>query len=487
MPPPAPNRLMVLEWMVVIRVCCKLEAHWLEKNHQDRRAHLTPSLLRLSAVGLSSPRAMRLQLVLAQKCAAAGLSNPRAIVADGAPARQSQRGSGRPQRGDVAWAPPPAVALPSSSRARSRSAPPRAAGSTRRAEPTWPEPARAEGAEAAAAVARPCSPRHCGRRERREPGPRPLPLLAGPERNEGCGGGQRERVGTRQERQRGSARSPPSAPGGEGGHGRRGRSGRSPAAMGFAPALAVAVAPSQALVRRRPRHRRRPLPLHPCCLLARRPDPPLGPAPAPAVPCAGRPSPSVPCAGRPTLPGRAPWPPREGAVPVLPTAPRPCSPPTPARRSSSLPAAAVPSSPGAALSTARGAIGGCPASPRPPCPARRGRRLVRALAVAAPPRLIPSRPEQQQEGGATGEVRSPTPPRSKGRRRAPWADRARAQRRLAGSGRTGLPWPPAEAALPRRPAPAEGEREGLRGRESGEGGRGVKKEKIIMTRGPHSW
>ena len=129
-------------------------------------------------------------------------------------------------------------------------------------------------------------------------------------------------------------------------------------------------------------------------------------------------------------------------------------------------------------------------SSAPPCV--RPALLTAAAALCArspwPRRLAssPSRPEQQQEGGATGEVRSPTPPRSarslhgtaaprsKGRRRAPWADRARAQRRLAGSGRTGLPWPPAEAALPRRPAPAEVER---RGRESGEGGRGVKKGK----------
>ena len=32
---------------------------------------------------------------------------------------------------------------------------------------------------------------------------------------------------------------------------------------------------------------------------------------------------------------------------------------------------------------------------------------------------------------------------------------------------------------------AEGERGGLRGRESGEGGQGVKKGKKITTRGPH--
>jgi len=268
-------------------------------------------------------------------------------------------------------------------------------------------------------------------------------------------------------------------------HGRRGRSGRSPAAMGFAPALAVAVAPPQALVRRRPRHRRRPLPLHPCCLLARRPDPPLGPAPAPAVPCAGRPSPSVPCAGRPTLPGRAPWPPREGAVPVLPTAPRPCSPPTPARRSSSLPAAAVPSSPGAALSTARGAIGGCPASPRRPglatsalpcsprppprARARRGRAASPhpkppgaaargrghrggALADAAEIRaLAPWDRRAEVQGAAASSLggQSPSPAPSRGL----WADRSTM---AAGGGR---PAPP--------PCPGGGREEGERERGCG--------------------
>src|SRR6185312_171681 len=100
--------------------------------------------LRLSALGSLSHSLCVLQIGLPQKSAAAALCKPNCIVAGGIPARQSWRGSGRPQRGDVAWGPPPAVALTSSSRARSRCAPPRAAGSTRQAEPTWPEPARAE-------------------------------------------------------------------------------------------------------------------------------------------------------------------------------------------------------------------------------------------------------------------------------------------------------------------------------------------------------
>ena len=252
-----------------------------------------------------------------------------------------------------------------------------------------------------------------------------------------------------------------------------------------------------------------PLPLHPCCLLACHPDPPLGPAPAPAVPCAGRPSPSVPCAGRPTLPGRAPWPPREGAVPVLPTAPRPCSPPTPARRSSSLPAAAVPSSPGAALSTARGAIGGCPASPRRPglatsalpcsprppprARARRGRAASPhpkppgaaargrghrggALADAAEIRaLAPWDRRAEVQGAAASSLggQSPSPAPSRGL----WADRSTM---AAGGGR---PAPP--------PCPGggreEGERErGCGGERAGREGGGKKRKKNYDTWAPRS-
>jgi len=155
-------------------------------------------------------------------------------------------------------------------------------------------------------------------------------------------------------------------------------------------------------------------------------------------------------------------------------------------------------------SSARGAIGGSPASParpllvrptaRPPRPAHRGRRLVRALAMATPPRLIPKPPGaaargRGHRGGAladAAEIRalapwdrraevqgaaasslggqSPSPAPSRGL----WADRSTM---AAGGGR---PAPP--------PCPGGGREEGERERGGRAGGK--KRKKKLRHMGP---